>query len=188
MSEEYKDWDGITATPSDPDMFWALRTARPADHAFITKSWLRSYERSAPHDRALRTQYLTNTNRVLGGQVRDAYFAQYHQVIEEVLDTSTILVACHRTEPDVVVGFVVGAVHSTGCLVLHYVYVVSRYRNAGVARCLVRELKDSLLPQITDSQVVVTCTTPSARLQISRYNACCVPITTFVGREGRKNQ
>ena len=158
--------------------FWSIRPFAREDRPFTIKTWLRSYEGSAPHSRECRGQYLTEVNPQLGAQVRDSYYNLGNDLVDAVLSRTTTIIACHRTEPDVIVGFITGEV-AHGALVVHYIFSMKRYRNMGIARDLLGQLRSELLPQITDSQLIVTSSTPSVRLQIARAHAIVVPLTAF---------
>lgn len=166
--------------------FWSVRPMEEDDRSFVVKSWLSSAESSAPHTKFLRLPYLQDANRALGGQLRDAWFVQYHSEVEQVVGRATCLVACMIDEPEVIVGFIVGEVHSTGPLVIHWNYSRNRYRNLGIANSLVEALKEELTHD--GSVVVVTNTTPSVRLQVQRRNYHMVPMIAFQGREKRESR
>lgn len=165
---------------------WVIRPIEDTDRAFIIKSWLQSYSSTFQGSRVLIEDYLSRTNPTLGGQIKDAFFQEFHSHVEEMLGISSTLVAVMADEPTVILGFINGLKHNTGPMVLNFVYVRARYRNLGIAKSLFNAMLDHLSP--TDPQLITTAITPFVKLQSARKNAVTVPIYTFLNREKRESR
>jgi hypothetical protein len=93
-----------------------IRPARPLDIPFIYETWLKSYK----HDSAF------------GKSVRSSvFFPAYGEVIDNILLSSTTIIACHPEEPDIILGYLVYSP-----TILHYVFVKEAFRGLGIARTL----------------------------------------------------
>ena len=167
------------------EQFWVIRSMRDTDQAYISKCWLTMLDDYAQHSKACQDEYIKVTNRRLGSILVDDFYVKTHLGVTEVLDRAHTLVACHAEEPDLIIGFITGEVHTTGPLVIHAIYTKSRYRNMGVARSLYADLQSDLQSEITDPQVLATAITPSVRLQINRKKILVIPFSPFMGRKGR---
>lgn len=157
------------------------------DRPFVTSGWLRSYERAHHTAKARHKPYLTHENRQLGALLRDAYYVQHGRVVNELLDTSTVLVAHFEGDADNLLGFACGERHQPGGVaVVHYVYVKGTWRQNGVARGLVDELLTLLR---VGTERVVCSHAPStdhpARPVMERLGWPLVPYPAFVDRHGR---
>lgn len=161
----------------EPEQFWTLRPMRDGDRNFVVKSWLTTYESSAPHTKSLRLPYMEKVNRQLAAQCRDAWLVQTDPILEQIVEQSTVLVACHQDEPEVILAFAIFQVHETGPLVIHWVYTRSRYRGMKVANSLIREAVTTLPHNGT---VIASNTAPCARQQIQRRGYEQVPMFAFI--------
>ncbi len=96
-----------------------IRYAHDMDVDFITSSWLKSF----------RDGYFNATvpNRV--------YFTQHHKILENLLPTATVLVACNAEKPDQILGWMCYQVDGKVCI-LHYIYVKDLMRGHGIAQRL----------------------------------------------------
>lgn len=96
-----------------------IRAATEEDVSFIFNSWLKSYRDSQ------FAKQITNT----------IYFAQQHKLIEKLLETCQVFVACNSTNPGDLYGYIcfekVDSIY-----VLHYIYVKHTYRKLGIAKML----------------------------------------------------
>jgi GNAT superfamily N-acetyltransferase len=95
-----------------------IRPAEESDKAFIFATWLKG---------------LYHGNSFYSEIEKDAYFTNYHAVLERVLAKSSVLVACLTDTPDVVLGY---AVIERGT-VLHWVFVKKSWRRFGIAKRLI---------------------------------------------------
>jgi len=96
-----------------------IRTMVEDDTAFIFNSWLKSYRFSHFGEK------ITNT----------IYFSDHHKVIESLIGTSKVIVACNKEDPTQVYGYIVGG-ELDGISLLHFVYVKHTFRNMGVGKTL----------------------------------------------------
>ncbi len=95
---------------------WSIRPPTPDDLAFIYSSWLKSYK----HD------------SLLGKSVRTTvYFENYREVLDRLLATSSVLVACISDEPSVILGYLV---HEDS--IAHYCFVKESFRRMGIGASL----------------------------------------------------
>jgi GNAT superfamily N-acetyltransferase len=96
-----------------------IRLATEGDIPFIFSSWLRSYKSA------------TANNNV----PPSIYFAEHHKVIEDLLRTCEVLVACNEHDPSDIVGYIC-AERVDGIFVVHYIYVKHTFRVMGIAKLL----------------------------------------------------
>lgn len=96
-----------------------IRPADAADVAFIFSSWLRSYR----HSRFAQDLHTT------------IYFTEHHKVIESILQTCDVLVACDDKNPADIFGYICFE-RVEGQFVLHYIYTKQTYRMLGIATLL----------------------------------------------------
>lgn len=68
----------------------------------------------------------------LGSIDQDAFMKGYHDHIERLLQSSTVSVACLRSDPDVILGY---SVSQPG--ILHWVFVKPDWRRLGIANNLI---------------------------------------------------
>jgi hypothetical protein len=107
---------------------WVLRQAIPDDRAFIMNSWLKTFEKSAYRLDIPMTEF----------------FAFHHDVLEDLLERSSIIVAIRPPNPlrpdniDEIYGYL--------CVetdlrprIIHFLYVKNKYRKMGVGRSLVED-------------------------------------------------
>lgn len=96
-----------------------IRKATEADVPFIFSSWLKSYRQSPT------VRNIANTS----------YYTEHHKVIENLLQSCEVYVACKDTDTAEIYGFICAEVVS-GIFVLHYVYTKHTYRGLGIANQL----------------------------------------------------
>jgi GNAT superfamily N-acetyltransferase len=96
----------------------ALRPGTLEDQSFIFATWL---------------QGLRHSNDTYKLMEADAFFRQYHKVIERILTApeTTVLVACLKEAPDVIVGYSVSSGDT-----LHWTHVKKAWRGIGIAKSL----------------------------------------------------
>lgn len=94
----------------------ALREATSEDVNFIFSSWLKSYRSS---DFA---KCITDT----------IYFEYHHDVIENLIATSQVIVACDKKKPHEIYGYMVAQVVDN-IFTIHYTYVKQPFRRIGIA-------------------------------------------------------
>lgn len=95
------------------------RAAIAEDANFIFNSWLRSY-RNSPFARNI-----SNT----------IYFNEQHKLLEELVKTCKVVVACNESDTSQIYGYIVGD-NIDGFLVIHYLYVKQSFRNMGIGKSL----------------------------------------------------
>lgn len=96
-----------------------IRAATEEDTSFIFNSWLKSFRDSA------FAKQITNT----------IYFAQQHKLIEDLLKSCQVFVACSASNPGELYGYIC-CEQVDGIYVFHYVYVKHTYRKLGIAKML----------------------------------------------------
>ena len=99
-----------------------IREATEQDVNFIFSSWLKSYRDSS------FAKSITNT----------VYFHEHHKLIEELLKTCKVLVACDNNNIGDIFGYTVTE-EIEGQFVTHFSYVKHTYRNLGIAKALFKE-------------------------------------------------
>ena len=107
---------------------YRIRGYLPSDSALIYATWLNSFE---PYrDRRVP---------------RDLYYTAQHDLITKLMRDSVltghVLVACNATDPEHVMGWLVGDYRpdTLGGRVLHYVFTKALYRHMGVASALLKQ-------------------------------------------------
>lgn len=113
---------------------YLLREATPEDESFIRNSWLTSL-----HDHS-QLSYVQ----------RSVYFREQNKILDYLLSTSSVLIACFPEAPDQIMGYVVYD-HIIKTLVLHWVYVKSMFRMQGIALGMIKPLLDP-------DNTVIVCT------------------------------
>lgn len=103
----------------DRNQLVATRGFHPDDTNFIFASWLKG---------------LRYGNEWFNLIEADTYYANYHKIIEVILETPgvAVTVSCLKEDPSVILGY---SVHSTTCL--HWVFVKKAWRGIGIAKSLV---------------------------------------------------
>jgi ribosomal protein S18 acetylase RimI-like enzyme len=96
-----------------------LRPVIDDDTAFIFNSWLKSYRFSHFGEK------ITNT----------IYFTEHHKILEKLMASSKVLIACNQEDPSQVYGYIVGG-ELDGIIVLHFIYVKHTFRNMGIGKTL----------------------------------------------------
>lgn len=99
-----------------------LRPMRDTDRHFVLNSWLKSYAAKSADARDYT------------GAAWRLFSRDYVQVVRDLLERSTVVVACLREEPDSVIGWF--AVEGDA---IHYVLVKPRWRRLGVARWMLTD-------------------------------------------------
>jgi len=131
---------------------------RETDVPFVAQSWLKTY--APAHAMVKRSDYLDKHNRRLGSQLRHAYFVDHAPRVERWMRRGVVLVACLEADDEVIAGWVCGEHDVTSDVTaLHFCYVKSGYRKAGVGKALVT----GLLEQLGRRDVVITHLTPMAQ-------------------------
>lgn len=98
----------------------------PFDRNYIRSSWLTSHASSA-------------LARTLG---RRAYFTGHHALIDDLLERTTVRIACSVTHHATIVGWACVEETAAGVVAVHYVYVGEDFRRRGVARRLLDGVGD----------------------------------------------
>jgi hypothetical protein len=97
----------------------AIRTATDRDLPFIKSGWLDSYR----------------DGRTVRGVPNSIYYRMQDKVVSHILRRALCVVACNEDNPDELFGFLCCEI-AEGLPVVHYVYVRSGSRRAGVAHRL----------------------------------------------------
>ena len=101
------------------DQEYNIREAIGSDLPFIFDTFLKSYK----------------MNSVIGKACRNGvFFDNYRLILDQILDESSILVACHKDEPTVIFGYII---HDKS--ILHYIFIKEAFRNLGLAKALYME-------------------------------------------------
>lgn len=104
-----------------------IRRATDGDVSFIFSSWLKSYRTA-----------LVNKNIP-----SEVYFTEHHKVIEDLLKTCEVLIACNEKDATDIYGYIC-AERVDGIFVVHYIYVKHTYRVLGVARMLINQFEHEI--------------------------------------------
>ncbi len=96
-----------------------IRPASEGDINFIFSSWLKSY----------RDSFFANCISTT------VYYAEHHKVVERLLKSCEVYVACSDTDISELYGFICGE-RVDGILVIHYTYVKHNFRWLGIGRKL----------------------------------------------------
>ena len=131
-----------------------IRDAHPEDINFIYATWLRSYRRDSD----------------VGRQARNlVYYKEYNKVIDHLLTSSTIKVACLDDDEVVILGYAVFDRDN-----IHYVFVKEAFRRLGIAKRLIES--SLILPE--------TCThsTYIAEVIIEKFKLTYNPFSLFMRR------
>jgi GNAT superfamily N-acetyltransferase len=129
-----------------------LRKAVPEDAPFIFNSWLKSFRKSPLARNICST----------------VYFSEHHKVIERLLRSCDVTLACNPDDPTQLYGYAVME-NKDGVDVFHYIYVKHTFRRLGIAKTL----KDDM--QSTDAASVYTHHTQWADRIAPRYNMVYSP-------------
>lgn len=97
-----------------------IRVANEEDINFIFSSWLKSFRNS------LFSKSIVNT----------IYFTEHHKLIERIVRSSQVLVACNVDDPSQMYGYVCAS-RVEGVYCLHYFYIKHSFRKFGIARLLI---------------------------------------------------
>lgn len=92
-----------------------IRPALEADVPFIFSTWLRSYRDSI---------FAANISTTV-------YYAEHHKVVEKLLKSSEVYIACADDDISELYGFICGQ-KIDGILVIHYCYVKHSFRRLGI--------------------------------------------------------
>ena len=96
-----------------------LRPATPEDVNFIFSSWLKSFRNS------LSASKIANP----------VYFSEHHKLIEQLLRSSKVIIACNNDDSNQLYGYVVAG-EVEGIFALHFLYVKHTFRRLGIGRIL----------------------------------------------------
>lgn len=97
-----------------------VRLAINEDIPFIFSSWLKNFR-----EFGLMSKNVPNT----------IFYPNHHKLIQRLLKRCTAYVASNPDDPSQIYGYIVGEFIS-GSFVLHYIYVKSIFRRAGIGRML----------------------------------------------------
>ncbi len=142
---------------SDQQLPIRLRKANQEDVSFIFNSWLRSYKHS------LFARPVTNT----------IFYAEHHKIIERLLKTNQVVIACNDNDPSQIYGFICGG-HIDNIFCLHYIYVKHSFRSLGVGKALLNAFQHN-----PSTAAVYTHHTRWADKLGARYNLVYHPYLLF---------
>lgn len=125
-----------------------IRKAIEEDVPFIFKSWLKSC-RGMP-----LAKDLNNT----------IYYAEHHKVVERLLKSCDVYIACDDADPSDIYGFMC-AEYISNVFVLHFAYVKHTYRNLGIGMMLLNAFK----PDVSLASIY-THQTPAAVRLAAKFN------------------
>jgi len=139
----------MTAEESTTDIANQItaRTAGEADLPFIYSSWLKSYRNS-------------NFAKPISN---DVYYENHHDIIEDLLASSQVILACNVNDPAQIMGYVVAS-KINGILTYHYLYVKHTYRRLGIGKLLFNVFEQP------DQPACYTHETATAKKLAPRYN------------------
>src|SRR5690349_19040010 len=106
------------------EQLWRIRPGNEGDVPFIFSTWLRNYYADGEGERLKR--------RI----TKSVFMFGQHALIERLLKSSHVAVACNPSDPAQIYGYAVGETKGD-VAALHYVYVKPPFRSLGVARQLV---------------------------------------------------
>lgn len=101
-----------------------IREGIGSDLPFIFDSFLKSYKKTSFIGRSCRN---------------GIFFDSYRLIVDRILEQSKVLVACHKTEPQVIFGYMI-----FNKTTLHYVFVKEPFWELGIANALYQEASQSL--------------------------------------------
>lgn len=107
-----------------------VRPSRLEDGPLIYATWLRG---------------LYYGNRLFNCIEKDVFFKTYPQVINKLLMTSDVSIACLTSDPDVIVGYAI-----TQGDRLHWVYTKRSWRKMGIAKLLLSSKDIRVFTHLTD--------------------------------------
>lgn len=113
---------------------YQIRKMNDEDRSFIFATWLRCYKHDSPLTKYIR---------------RDLFFARHKAVIEKILASCEVDVACDGNDKDLIFGYIA---HEKG--IIHFVYVKEPFRKLGIAKKLwqgVKNYKDCQTSHLTYS-------------------------------------
>lgn len=99
-----------------------IRQYQPADRAFITNSWLKSYK---------------DESNFAKGIPSPLYYEWHGEIVNRILDrdSATTLIAASQSDDDVIIGYsVTEKIHLK--TVIHYVYVKRAFNGLGICKML----------------------------------------------------
>ena len=134
-----------------------IRKAIDDDLPFIFNSWLKSYRFSHFGEK------ITNT----------IYFEDQHKVIDKILKTSEVYVACNIEDPSQLYGYIAVG-EEEGVFVLHFIYVKHTFRNMGIGKTLL----DAVGHDSSNASVYTHHTKVAEKLS-SKYNFVFHPYLLF---------
>lgn len=125
---------------------WLIRPAIPSDIPFIYSTWLKSFKYDSALGKSMR---------------KSVFFESYREVIDNILDQSSVAVACMQDDPNVIIGYAVYEAYSMfDCNILHYAFVKESFRGLKVATSLLRIIdnkKPTKYTHLTSKFKLLTC-------------------------------
>jgi hypothetical protein len=100
-----------------------IRDADPSDVSFIFNSWLKSYR----------------NGHLCRGVDNTIYYAEHHKLIERILKTATVKIACDPKDIATIYGYICYE-KIDGIFVAHFAYTKNTFRSLGVLTQLIKEI------------------------------------------------
>lgn len=143
-----------------------IRAATEEDVNFIFNSWLKSFRDSA------FARNITDT----------VYFDQHHKVLEDLLKSCDVLIACNNINSGEIYGYIVTE-RVSGIFVTHFAYTKHLYRGLGIAKSLFKEAG-------ADFSVasVYTHSTKSSERYAEKYNLVHNPYVALLAKYRSKEE
>ncbi len=135
----------------------SLRAATQDDVGFIFNSWLKSY-RQAPATQGIPSQI---------------FFSEHHKLVERLLTSSNVIVACDPEDPSQLFGYICAS-KVEGILAIHYVYIKHTFRGLGIGKMLLNALEHD-----PSAAAVFTHSTRVATKLASKYNLIYHPYVLY---------
>lgn len=104
------------------DTIWTIRAPNKNDIPFIYATWLNSF-------------YLDSWAKSI---TKTIFFENYKRVVDHILQSATVTIACSQEDPNVIFGYLVS---EPG--VAHYCFVKEAFRSFGIAKDLYNKAFDS---------------------------------------------
>ena len=125
-----------------------IRKAVPADVSFLFSSWLKSY-RDSKFGESITTTI---------------YYTEHHKVVERLLKTCEVYVACNPKDQTELFGYICGE-RVENILVIHYAYVKHTYRQLGLGKMLLNQFSHT-----PDAAAIFTHNTKAADRLAKKFN------------------
>jgi hypothetical protein len=103
--------------------FIELRPMRTFEINFILNSWLKSVR--------ITENWIKIESKI--------FFEEYQKLIIATLEMGSVLIACPKNEPNIIIGYMVYE-RAEKCLIIHFLYIKNKFRRNGLARYMIESL------------------------------------------------